>query len=794
MVTEYAKAVIRWRYLILLLTLVWVGIAASGGRFLAFTTDYRAFFAEGNPQLQAFEKMQSTYDKSDNVLMVVTPKDGKVFSAQTLEQLIWLTEQAWQTPYSTRVDSITNYQHTQAFEDDLEVADLVEAPTALNPSELNQLQQIAVSEPVLVNRLINPEATVTALNITTQLPGKSLNEVPEVVAFVRDLAAQLEQRDPNLDVRLTGVMMLNNAFGESSQKDMASLVPLMFLMVMVLLGVLLRSFSATLVSITLIFMSIAVAMGTFGWAGFKLTAPTASAPTIILTMAVADAVHILVSFVAGLRAGMHKNDAMVESLRINMQPIFLTSITTIIGFLTMNFSEVPPLAQLGNIVAVGVAAAFVLSVTLLPALAVSLPIRIKPTPQAKQSKMDSLAQFVIDNRRKLLWGMAAISITLIAFVPKNELNDEYIKYFDTSMDFRVDTDYATKHLIGPYTIEYSLNSGEENGISDPKFLKTVQEFVDYSLSLEPVIHANSITDIMTRLNKNMHGDDPSYYTLPQQRDLAAQYLLLYEMSLPYGLDLNNQVDVSKSSTRVTLSLKEMSTTDMLALEQTLATWLKANASQYTFEAASAGLMFSHIGERNAKSLVGGAVIALVLISFILIFALRSLKMGLISLVPNLIPAGVAFGIWGLLSGQIGMSVSIVAGMTLGIVVDDTVHFLSKYMRARREKGYDSYEAVRYAFANVGQALVVTTIVLICGFAILAISSFRMNSDMGLLTAITIGTALIIDFLLLPALLMAIDKKPLANKVTANKSNAANKSTDTQLNGANHEKDTNPITA
>ena len=788
MVTEYAKAVIRWRYLILLLTLVWVGIAASGGRFLAFTTDYRAFFAEGNPQLQAFEKMQSTYDKSDNVLMVVTPKDGKVFSAQTLEQLIWLTEQAWQTPYSTRVDSITNYQHTQAFEDDLEVADLVEAPAALNSSELYQLQQIAVSEPVLVNRLINPDATVTALNITTQLPGKSLNEVPEVVAFVRDLAAQLEQRDPNLDVRLTGVMMLNNAFGESSQKDMASLVPLMFLMVMVLLGVLLRSFSATLVSITLIFMSIAVAMGTFGWAGFKLTAPTASAPTIILTMAVADAVHILVSFVAGLRAGMHKNDAMVESLRINMQPIFLTSITTIIGFLTMNFSEVPPLAQLGNIVAVGVAAAFVLSVTLLPALAVSLPIRIKAAVDTKQSKMDSLAQFVIDNRRKLLWGMAAISITLIAFVPKNELNDEYIKYFDTSMDFRVDTDYATKHLIGPYTIEYSLNSGEENGISDPKFLKTVQEFVDYSLSLEPVIHANSITDIMTRLNKNMHGDDPSYYTLPQQRDLAAQYLLLYEMSLPYGLDLNNQVDVSKSSTRVTLSLKEMSTTDMLALEQTLATWLKANAPQYTFEAASAGLMFSHIGERNAKSLVGGAVIALILISFILIFALRSLKMGLISLVPNLIPAGVAFGIWGLLSGQIGMSVSIVAGMTLGIVVDDTVHFLSKYMRARREKGYDSYEAVRYAFANVGQALVVTTIVLICGFAILAISSFRMNSDMGLLTAITIGTALIIDFLLLPALLMAIDKKPLANKVTAKDS------TDTQLNGANHEKDTNPITA
>ena len=758
MVTQYAQAIIRWRYLIILITLVWVGLAASGGRFLAFTTDYRAFFAQGNPQLQAFEKMQSTYDKSDNVMIVITPKDGKVFTQATLTQIQWLTEQAWQTPFSTRVDSITNYQHTRAFEDDLEVADLVLEPGELDQTTLAQLQQIAVTEPVLVNRLINPEASVTAINITTQMPGKSLNEVPQVVTFVRDLTAQLQQRDPNLELRLTGVTMLNNAFGESSQNDMASLVPLMFLMVMVLLGVLLRSFNATVVSIAVIFMSILTAMGLFGWSGLKLTAPTASAPTIILTMAVADAVHLLVSFIAGLRQGMPKQEAMVESMRINFQPIFLTSLTTVIGFLTMNFSEVPPLAHLGNIVAVGVTAAFVLSVTLLPALAVALPIRIKPGTQNQGTSMKGLSDFVINNRSKLLWGMAGLSLLMIAMVPKNELNDEYVKYFDTSLAFRVDTDYATKHLIGPYTIEYSIDSGEENGISEPAFLNKINEFVEFSLAQDEVLHANSITDIMTRLNKNMHGDDPSWYKLPEQRELAAQYLLLYEMSLPYGLDLNNQVDISKSSTRITLSLKEMSTKNMLALEQKLNGWLATNASQYSFDGASASLMFSHIGERNAKSQVGGAVMALILISIILIFALGSVKMGLISLVPNLVPAGIAFGAWGLISGQVGMAVSIVAGMTLGIVVDDTVHFLSKYRRARKEKQLDAHAAVRYAFANVGQALVVTTIVLICGFAILAISSFRMNSDMGLLTAITIGTALIVDFLLLPPLLMALDQE------------------------------------
>lgn len=767
MVTKYAEAVIRWRWIILVMTVLWVGLAASGGRFLSFTTDYRAFFAEGNPQLQAFESMQNTYDKSDNLMIVVTPKDGKVFSHKTLPQIQWLTDQSWQIPYSTRVDSVTNYQHTRAFDDDLEVGDLVDETAQLSSSDLMALQNIATSEPVLAHRLINKDASVTAINVTIQLPGKSLDEVPEVVTFARDLSDQLKARDSNLEVRLTGIVMLNNAFGESSKNDMATLVPLMFLVVIVVLGILLRSFSAIVISIAVIFMSIMVGMGLFGWAGLKLTAPSASAPTIILTMAVADAVHILVTFIASMRLGMTKQNAIIESLRVNFQPIFITSVTTIIGFLSMNFSDVPPLAHLGNIVAVGVTAAFILSITLLPALAVILPVKIKAVEQKETTQLDKLGQFVINHNRKLLWTMAALSIVMISFTQKNEINDEFVKYFDESLAFRVDTDYTSQKLIGPYTIEYSLKSGEENGISEPAFLAKLSEFVNYAKSLDEVIHVNSLTDIMTRLNKNMHNDDPNWYRLPDQRELAAQYLLLYEMSLPYGLDLNNQIDISKSSTRVTLSLTDLTTQQMLNLEVKLNHWLSTNAPEYQFVGASTGLMFAHIGHRNAISLVGGAVLALILISLILIFALRSLKMGLISLIPNLIPAGIAFGLWGLISAQIGMSVSIVAGMTLGIVVDDTVHFLSKYMRARREKNLDAIEAIRYAFNSVGSALIVTTAVLVTGFAVLSLSSFKMNSDMGLLAAITIGVALAVDFLLLPPLLIKLEGKKNEALITDN---------------------------
>jgi len=260
------------------------------------------------------------------------------------------------------------------------------------------------------------------------------------------------------------------------------------------------------------------------------------------------------------------------------------------------------------------------------------------------------------------------------------------------------------------------------------------------------------------LNKNMHGDDPNWYRIPEQRDLAAQYLLLYEMSLPYGLDLNNQINVDKSATRFTVSLKTISTNHLLELEQRAQQWLTENAPTIK-QAQGSGttVMFSHIGKRNIKTMLVGTTLALILISMILIVALRSFKIGLISLIPNLVPAAMGFGLWGLLVGEVGLSLSIVAGMTLGIVVDDTVHFLSKYLRARRENHLSAQDAVRYAFTTVGMALLTTTIVLIVGFLILAQSSFHLNAGMGLLTAIVISFALLADFLFLPPLLMKFEE-------------------------------------
>ncbi|MBG7602418.1 MAG: MMPL family transporter, partial [Gammaproteobacteria bacterium] len=618
-------------------------------------------------------------------------------------------------------------------------------------------QQIALAEPMLINRLISPGSHVTALNIVVELPGEDMTrEVPEVVASVRDLKSYITATYPDIDIYLTGLVMMNNAFPEASQWDMQHLMPLALLLIMSMVFLQLRGFGGTLGTMLVTMFSILGAMGLAGWMGIALSPPVMSAPVIILTLGVADCVHILTNWMQGVRHGVNKQDAMVESLRINLMPVFLTSITTVVGFLTLNFSDAPPFHDLGNISVFGVLLAYALSILFLPALMMILPLRVRAGSRSGTHLMENFSEWVIRNQRKLLPGMGAVIVLLVLLAPFNVANDIYVHYFDDKIEFRRDTDFALDNLTGMYYMDFSLDSSEESGISRPEFIRQVEQFTQWLRQQAEVIHVSTITDTFKRLNKNMHGDEPGWHKLPEQRDLAAQYLLLYEMSLPYGLDLNNQIDIEKRATRVSVTMKTISSVAVLDVEQRVHSWMQTNTPELLTWGSSPTVMFAHIGMNNIRSMMIGTAVALVVISFILIIALRSLRYGLVSLVPNLAPAGMAFGLWALIDGEIGLSLSVVAAMTLGIVVDDTVHFLSKYLRARREQGLNAADAVRYSFKTVGVALWITSLALIAGFLVLATSSFELNAGMGVLTSIILAFALLADFLLLPPLLMRLD--------------------------------------
>ncbi len=756
--SRFAHRVLEWRWPLLGLLLVVIGLSASGGRFLAFSTDYRVFFSKDNPQLNAFESLQNTYTKNDNVLLGIEPRQGGVFTAETLRAVREVTEAAWQIPYSIRVDSITNFQYTRAEEDDLIVEDLVKDPGALSTEDLLRVKNIALAEPLILRRLLNPDASMTAVNVTINLPGKANGETPEVTGHVRDMVDGFRAKYPDINFYMTGVVFMNNAFDEAGRGDMMTLIPFMYSLVIVLLWWFLRSFFSMLATILVVAFSVLTGMGLAGWGGILLTPIAANAPIIILTLGVADSIHILTTMLHEMRLGKSKRDALAESLRVNHQPVFITSLTTAIGFLSLNFSDSPPFRDLGNIVAIGVMAAYVYSVTLLPALMSLFPVKVRPLPESGRLPIDWLADRVIAHRRRWFFSMLAIMIVLVCMIPRIEIDERFNEYFDTRFDFRTDNDYIVSHLTGFESIEYSLGAGESGGIADPEFLKTVDRFADWYRQQPHVMWVGTLTDIMKRLNKNMHGDDPAWYRLPDRRDLAAQYLLLYELSLPFGLDLNNQINVDKSALRFTAVVDSVSTRESLELEARAQEWLKANApASLQGPGASPLIMFSHIARRNVEAMMNGALLALVSITFIMAFALRSLKFGLVSIIPNLVPIAMTFGIWGFVFIYVGLSISVVAPVAFGIIVDDTVHFLSKYLRARRERRATPEEAVRYSFHTVGTALGITSFVLAAGFSVLAFSGFTMNFHLGVLTVIAIVCALAADFLFLPLLIMKLEE-------------------------------------
>ena len=756
---RWAEFVLNNRLVLALITIVIVGMAGTGLGKLTMSSDYRYFFRQDNPQRLAFDKLQKVYSKDDAAIIAIQPPSGDVFNKDTLALIHELTKKSWQVPYSYRVDSLTNFQNTEARGDDLYVRDLVRDGDALDAAQLAKIKQVALTEPLLVKQVVAEDGNSTGITIRVNLPGKSPMETPEVAAYIREMTEELAQQYPGHNFYFSGMVMMNNAFNEAGMKDMTTLTPLMYLILIIITVFFLKSFLGTLATLVVLIFSVVVGMGVGGHLGIPITPPSSIAPTVILTLAIADSVHILKTIFALMSRGMAKKEAIIEGLRVNFQPVFLTSLTTAIGFLALNVAETPPLQDLGNITAVGVMFAFIFSITILPILISVLPIKVKPVVESPSGNyLVNFGKWVVARRKSVLLVTSVLTLIVCLQIPNIKLNDRFVTYFSEDIEFRAHSDWITENLAGIYQIEFDLKSAGSQGLTDPEFLKTVEAFANMYRNVPNITHVNSITDTFKRLHKNMHGDNPSYYKLPESQELAAQYLLLYEMSLPYGLDLNNQIDVDKSSTRVIVTFEDVDTNRMIEIAEIGKTWLEENtpAHMHTI-GASPTVMFSHITHNNVKAMFWGSLLAFFLITITLIISLRSVKYGLISLFPNIMPAGIALGVWALTVGEAGFAISVVFSVTLGIVVDDTVHFLSKYVRAKREKKLTTNEAISDAFHNVGGALVATTIILMAGFGVMMLSSFKMNWILGSLSVLTIAVALLIDFTFLPSLLSIIDK-------------------------------------
>lgn len=748
---------VKYRLPLFLISLVLIAISCYGLQNITVKSDYKIFFEKDNPKLLENERLEDTFSASDNVLMIIAPDDGEIFTRQTLNAIEELTREAWQTPYSQRVDSLTNFQNTFVDGDELLVEDLVSDAANMSDDDIALRRKIALDEPLLIHRLVSPQGHVSAINLQLSLPEDQTIAIPEVVEFVRDIRDRFEKTHPDIKIMMTGVAPLNHAFNEMTQKDSSTLVPLMLVVILVLTGLMLRSPSSIAIVIMVVVLSVITAVSTMGWMDIAINNINSAAPIIILTLAVADCIHIMSHYLMAMRSGLTKLESLTQSLDTNIKPVFLTSLTTAIGFLSMLSSESPPFRELGLVAAIGVAIAFILSLTVMPQLMLWLTRKAPSIDTERTQLFSAVADFTIRHPRKLFYGSLVVALVCISFIGENELNDDNFGYFSENLEVRRAADFTEANLNGVNFIEYAMDSRETNGISDPAFLKKVDAFVEWYRQQPNVTHVFSFTDTLKRLNQNMHGDDPAYYQLPESRELASQYQLLYEMSLPFGMDLNNQIDINKSMLRITVSIKGAKAKDILSMEDHAQEWFEENAPELSTVGASPSVMFSTIGQRNIDSMLESTIIATIIISAILVVALGSWKLGIISIIPNAFPAAIMLGIWGFFVGEVNQAVAVVFGVTLGIVVDDTVHFMSKYLRGLELNDGDIYKAIHYAFEHVGAALVTTTIVLTLGFGMLSLSDFNVNGILGIMVSMTILIALIFDFLFLPSMMIHLRK-------------------------------------
>ena len=754
---RYVDAILRYPWRVVAGSALLMLAAAAGTGFITVTNDHLVLFRDDNPQRLAFQALENTYSASDRALIAVAPREGSVFTREALGALVELTEAAWGAPYSSRVDSLTNYSHSEALgEDDLVVAPLVEDAGSLSDLDLTRIETIAMGSVDLVGRLVADDGRTAGMAINFVLPEDHDLAVREIGDFLDSLLEHARASHPRIDYYVTGDVPLNRAFSQTTVSDLRTLTPIVFLIIVGLTVFLLRSMPGAAAVVAVLMFAVGTTIGIAGWRGVVFSPTSSGVPLIVMVIAVADSIHVVTSVLSGLSRGLDRRAAIIKSFRVNAYPILLTSITTAVGFLSLNAADSPPFHDLGNYVALGVFCAFAFTMTLLPALLWLLPLRAGHAQTAMEAGFDRFADFVVARRTVLLWSLAAAAAVLATGVSRIELSDNATRYFDERYEFRRHSDFVARNLTSLDRLEYSLEAGRDHGINDPEYLRSVDAFAAWFREQPEVTHVQAFSDVMKRLNRNMHGDDPAFHRLPEDGELAAQYLLLYELSLPFGSDLNDRMDIAKSATRMVVSTSSSWSRELRELDARAQDWIRTNAPGLAGEASGLSIMFAHVSERGINSMLGGTMAAMAIVSFLLVFIFRSVRIGLLSLVPNFLPAIMSFGLWGYLVGHVGIASSVMVAIAFGIIVDDTIHFLSKYLEARREN-LDPADAVRSAFRTTGQALLTTSVVLSAGFAVFASSGFEVSWSLGLLLMMTILFALAADFLLLPTLLIAVDR-------------------------------------
>lgn len=788
-VEKWFEALGAWLYdnplKVLLASVMLVGFLAIQIPTITIDTSSEALLKKGDPSLLEYNRFRDQFGRAE--LIVIGIQSADIFSKDFLERLnSFHQELEKEIPYLREVTSLINVRRTHGDQDNLIVEDLLEN-WPRDRSDLERLKSTVMSNPFYLNYLVSEDANMTAVVIETeaivggtfetdadilaefdQTKAKSGSnedashyfserENREVVSAINRVVAHHDGSD--FQIVVSGGPVVVNAFNNATMQDIQRCIWLSLVSVALFLGILFRRWSGVILPMIIIVAALVSTMGIMSLTRVPIKITTTVIPAFLLSVGVCDSVHILAIFYRHLDQGRKKRDAMAKAFGHSGIPIVMTSLTTTAGVLSFLFADLRAIAEIGVFAASGVVLALVYSIMLMPPLIALTRLDPKNKDTDRILSMDrfleAVAVFSCSNRKKILLISILIFMVFFPSVFLLKFSHNIVRYFPAGSPYRQDLNTIDTRLKGSITLELVLDTQRENGLHDPDILNRIETFSQQvknhrtdDISVGKVF---SFTDILKEIHQALNENDPDYYRIPQEKPLVAQELLLFENS--GSDDLERLVDSQFQKARITVKTPWV---DAVVCERFIDMIQHQLAQQFpetvSFHATGLMALLARAISAAIYSMAKSYLVAFIAITLLMFILIGSLNLGLVSMIPNLLPILTTMGIMGLLNIPLDINSLMIASIAIGIVVDDTVHFIYNFQKYY-DRTLDPEIAVRETLLGAGRALLITSLVLCTGFFILMAASLHHLVNFGFFTGITILIALVADFILMPVIMI-----------------------------------------
>jgi predicted RND superfamily exporter protein len=750
--TRLSQSIVNRPLVYLAMSLVVLAVSIIGTMKIESTFSVKVWLNPDDQRILNLQEHEKTFGSSETMDVVIYNKKG-VFTEKTLKAIQSLTEDMWQIEDIVRVESITNFNWIESIEDEIEILPFIDEDFDFSKEALNQKGKIASTDKQTRNNYVSSSGRLAIIRSFL----RTYEDHPRyelVVTQVEKLIEQKYQSD-EYEVHLGGLATINEALKRASDRDMLLVFPIVILVLISILYFFFRNITGIVFPFMIIITTIAFTFGAEGFLGIKFNNIISAVPAILMSIGLADAIHILVAYRHNVMfEHQEPHLAAQNSLIKNFIPTILTTVTTATGFLSLTSAEIAPIHDLGLLSGIGSFAAWFFTYFLLGPLLPFTKFK-KREVHENLSHMGGVYDFCFNHKYLINFSFPIIAIAMVYLGSMNKINADPVEYFSDSTAIKQTFDKIESEYGGSRAIELVFDSGEKDGVKDPAFLQKSAEFIEWLEARPEIIRVNSIVQIIKKMNKTLNGDNNKFYKIPETRRGIADQLFLYTLGLPEGMDLKNQLSLDNRKFRSIVQWNINDTMNAIVVtEEILA---KAKEMGLNIYEGGQSPIYNRVNDLVVDTFFSSMGYSIPIIFMIILFVFKDFLLALLSLIPNLFPLGVASGLMYLNGDEINIGNVIVFAVCLGIAVDDTIHFIANY-KIKRNKGMDTEKALRGTIAQTGKALILTTIMLILGFGLFILGDFVPNQKFGLYCAIILFLAIFADLILLPSVILAVAKK------------------------------------